>query len=133
MTDSTKFKTGEPTAALLRTGLVLAGLCGGMGVASLALSAHANASPLLQTAAQMLLFHAPVFLGMGLLAQIRRVVLLPVALLALAAGLCLFCGDLFLRAFAEQRLFAMSAPTGGALVILSWLLLAIGALRVRPK
>lgn len=133
MTYRTLSETGRPTVALLRLCLVLAGLTGALGVVSLALSAHASASNLLQTAAQMLLFHAPLYLGLGILAQIRQVLLLPVVLLFLSAGLCLFCGDLFLRAFADQRLFPMSAPIGGLLVILSWLLLAIGALRVRPK
>lgn len=124
---------GEPTVTLLRICLVLAGLTGALGVVSLALSAHANASALLATAAQMLLFHAPMFLGLGLLAQLRKVLVLPVVVGLLGLGLCLFCGDLFLRAFADHRLFPMSAPIGGMMVILSWLLLAIGALRVRPK
>lgn len=122
-----------PTTKLLRAALLLAGLCGAFGVVSLALSAHSQASPLLATAAQMLLFHAPVLLGIGILSQIRNVLLLPLVLMLLTAGLCLFCGDLFMRAFAGLRLFSMSAPIGGSLVILSWLTLAIGALRVRPK
>jgi len=113
--------------------LGLAGLCGTLGVVTLALSAHADASRQLATAAQMLLFHAPLFLGLGLLAQVRRAPLLLVTVLFLAAGLVLFCGDLLLRAFAEFRLFPMAAPLGGMLVILSWIVLAIGALRVRPK
>jgi len=102
-------------------------------VVCLALSAHANASSLLATAAQMLLFHAPLFLGLGLLAQVRRVFLLPVSMALLTLGVCLFCGDLLLRAFAEQRLFPMAAPIGGTLVIAAWLALAISALRVQPK
>lgn len=125
--------SAEPTGKLLRTGMVLAGLCGAAGVVSLALSAHADASPTLKTAAQMLLFHAPLFLGLAVLSQIRRVLLLPLVMVFLTVGLGLFCGDLFMRAFAGSRLFAMSAPIGGMLVILSWLTLAIGALRVRPK
>jgi len=133
MSDSSLRLASDPTSGLLRIGLLLAGLTGATGVVSLALSAHSAASSLLETAAQMLLFHAPVFLGLGLLAQARRVLLLPVCFLLLAAGLSLFCGDLFMRAFAGQRLFPMSAPTGGMLVILSWLTLAIGALRVRAK
>lgn len=118
---------------LLKLGLFLAGLCGATGVVLLALSAHANASQSLQTAAQMLLFHAPVYLGLGLLAQLRRVLLLPAVFLCLTSGLGLFCGDLALRTFAGQRLFPMAAPAGGLLVILAWLTVAIGALRVRPK
>lgn len=133
MTFRNRQSTADPTARLLRLCLVLAGLSGALGVVFLAMSAHANASPLLPTAAQMLLFHAPLFLGLGLLAQARRVLLLPITVALLSVGLCLFSGDLLLRAFVEQRLFPMAAPIGGALVIAAWLALAIGALRVRPK
>ncbi len=120
----------ESTAGLLRAGLVLSGLAGAAGVVSLALSAHSEASDLLKTAAQMFLFHAPVFLGMGILAQVRHVPLLPIATILLMAGLVLFCGDLVSRAFLQQRLFPMSAPIGGMLVIASWVFLALSALRV---
>ncbi|MCK7612052.1 DUF423 domain-containing protein [Roseibium sediminicola] len=133
MTFRNRQSMADPTVPLLRLCLVLAGLAGALGAVFLAMSAHANASPLLRTAAQMLLFHAPLFLGLGLLAQARRVLLLPVTVALLSLGLCLFSGDLLLRAFVEQRLFSMAAPIGGALVIAAWLALAIGALRVRPK
>jgi len=39
----------------------------------------------------------------------------------------LFAGDLTLRQFAGHSLFSMAAPTGGTLLIASWLLLAVGA------
>jgi uncharacterized membrane protein YgdD (TMEM256/DUF423 family) len=113
--------------------LVLSGLAGAVGVVCLALAAHQGASPLLQTAAHMLLFHAPILLGIGILTQIRNAPLLQVALLFYAAGLVLFCGDLLLRALLEQRLFPMSAPIGGGLLILGWLTLALAAVRVRPR
>lgn len=121
------------TSRLLRAGMVLSGLAGAIGVICLALAAHENASPLLQTAAQMLLFHAPVLLGIGLLMQIRRIPFLPVTLLLITGGLALFCGDLLSRAFLDTRLFPMSAPLGGTSLILGWLTLALNALRVRPK
>lgn len=123
----------EQTARLLRTCLVIAGLTGALGVISLALSAHSSAPALLSTAAQMLLFHAPLFLGVGILAQIRQVPLLPFVVIALGLGLFLFCGDLFSRVLTGQRLFPMSAPIGGMLVIVSWVGLALSALRVKPK
>ncbi|WP_299813863.1 DUF423 domain-containing protein [uncultured Roseibium sp.] len=124
---------GAPTSALLRLCLVLSGLAGALGVISLAMSAHASASSLLQTAAQLLLLHAPVFLGLGILSQIRKVLFLPVVMLLMTAGLILFCGDMFARVILEERLFSMSAPIGGMMVILGWLVLALSALRVRPK
>ena len=123
----------EPTTSLLRFCLVLSGLSGAAGVISLALVAHATASGLLTTAAQMLLFHAPLFLGIGILSQIRKVPVLPLVAFCLFLGLLLFCGDLYSRILLEQRLFPMSAPIGGMFVIIGWVGLALNALRVLPK
>jgi uncharacterized membrane protein YgdD (TMEM256/DUF423 family) len=122
-----------PTAGLLRACLALSGLSGATGVICLALSAHAGSTALLGTAGQMLLAHAPLFLGVGILSQIRRIQFLPVVAACLTLGLVLFSGDLISRSFFEQRFFPMSAPIGGLLIILAWLALAISALRVKPK
>ncbi|MCX2722959.1 DUF423 domain-containing protein [Roseibium salinum] len=121
------------SSGFLRICLVLSGLTGALGVASLALSAHATASPLLATAAQMLLFHAPVFLGLGAVSQTRRLPLLPAVPILLSLGLILFCSDLYSRVVLEHRLFAMAAPTGGMLVISSWMALALSAVRILPR
>lgn len=87
----------------------------------------------MQTAAHMLLFHAPILLGMGLLAQIRRMPVLPIALCLMAAGVLLFSGDLIARALTGSKLFAMAAPTGGMLTIAGWIALSASAVRVRPR
>jgi uncharacterized membrane protein YgdD (TMEM256/DUF423 family) len=39
----------------------------------------------------------------------------------------LFAGDLTLRQYAGHGLFPMAAPTGGTLLILSWVVLAVAA------
>ena len=39
----------------------------------------------------------------------------------------LFAGDLTLRQYAGHSLFPMAAPTGGTLLIVSWLALAVAA------
>jgi uncharacterized membrane protein YgdD (TMEM256/DUF423 family) len=39
----------------------------------------------------------------------------------------LFAGDLTLRQYAGHGLFPFAAPTGGTLLIVSWLLLAVAA------
>jgi uncharacterized membrane protein YgdD (TMEM256/DUF423 family) len=39
----------------------------------------------------------------------------------------LFAGDLSLRQYAGHGLFPMAAPTGGTLLILSWLAVAVSA------
>ncbi|MGB3503856.1 MAG: DUF423 domain-containing protein, partial [Xanthobacteraceae bacterium] len=43
-------------------------------------------------------------------------------------GASLFAGDLAARFFAERGLFPRAAPTGGILLMLSWLLLAVAAM-----
>lgn len=123
----------DPTTPVLRLCLILGGLAGAAGVILMALAAHIDTTGLVRTAAEMLLFHAPVILALGGLAQVRRIPFLPVALLLLAAGLTLFCGDLLSRAFADRRLFPMSAPAGGTLIIAGWAAIALAAMRVRPR
>jgi uncharacterized membrane protein YgdD (TMEM256/DUF423 family) len=39
----------------------------------------------------------------------------------------LFAGDLTMRHYAGNALFPMAAPTGGTLLIVSWLALAVAA------
>lgn len=123
----------EPTAGLLKFCLAISGLTGVFGVVSLALAAHSDGSASLGTAARMLMFHAPVFLGIGVLAQLRKVLLLPVTALFLFVGLTLFCGDLLSRAFLGSGLFPMAAPIGGMFLIVGWISLALGALKIVPR
>ncbi len=49
------------------------------------------------------------------------------AAIGFVAGAALFAGDLSLRQFAGHSLFPMAAPTGGTLLIIGWLVLAIAA------
>jgi uncharacterized membrane protein YgdD (TMEM256/DUF423 family) len=48
-------------------------------------------------------------------------------------GGALFAGDVSMRAFAGHRLFPMAAPTGGTLLILSWLVLAGAAIVILAR
>ncbi|MER9438208.1 DUF423 domain-containing protein [Mesorhizobium sp. M0618] len=105
--------------------LVLAsGLCGAAGVALSAAAAHLGGA-FVGTAASFLLMHAPVFLAAGLLGANR---ILRIASLILLVGLLLFCGDLLARDFLGSRLFPLSAPIGGTLLIAGWLAIAASAL-----
>ncbi|SHN14479.1 DUF423 domain-containing protein [Roseibium suaedae] len=128
MTQDTSF-----TAPLFRAGLFLGGLAGAAGVALMAASAHLDDTGLLRLAAEMLLFHAPALLAIGALSQMRKAPLLPVAAILMTCGLILFCGDLTSRAMLGDRLFSMAAPTGGSLMILSWLATLSSAFWVRPR
>lgn len=121
------------TVPLFRIGLVMGGISGALGVALSALAAHVDTTGLLATAADMLMFHAPAFLALAALAQVRRVPLLPLALALIGIGLMLFCGDLASRALRDARLFPMAAPTGGMLLIVGWAATALSAVLVRPR
>ncbi|MER8574834.1 DUF423 domain-containing protein [Mesorhizobium sp. M1338] len=105
--------------------LVLAGgLCGAAGVALSAAAAHLGGA-FVGTAASFLLMHAPVFLAAGLLGANR---ILRTGSLVLLVGVLLFCGDLLARDFLGSRLFPLSAPIGGTLLIAGWLAIAASAL-----
>ena len=111
---------GKPLAAV-------AALMGAAGVVLAALSAHEPDAARLGSASSMLLFHAAVIIGTVLLVDrgfAQRHIGF-VAALAFVAGACLFAADLVLRQFAGQGVFPMAAPTGGTLMILGWLALAI--------
>jgi len=104
------------------------GLCGAAGVALSAAAAHLGGA-FVSTAASFLLMNAPVFLAVGLIG-VNRV--LRIGSFILLAGLLLFSGDLLARDFLGSRLFPMSAPIGGTLLIAGWLVIAGSAL-VRPR
>ena len=112
--------SAEPSRVLVFAG----GLVGAAGVALSAAAAHLGGA-FTSTAASFLLMHAPVFLAIGLIGANR---FLRIASVILLAGLLLFAGDLLARDFLESRLFPMSAPIGGTLLIAGWLGIAISAL-----
>lgn len=95
-----------------------------------AAAAHIAGATSLATAAQFLLFHAPALLALACLAGSGRAhpVVVRAAGFALSLGLALFSGDLAVRAFLQQPLFPMAAPSGGMVLILGWVLVAGAAL-----
>jgi uncharacterized membrane protein YgdD (TMEM256/DUF423 family) len=110
--------------------VVLAGLMGAAGVVLLAAAAHAAPGAGLDSAGSMLLFHAAAVMAAAA-AIGQGLVWRPLALAATAGfilGAALFGGDLAMRAFAGHRLFPMAAPTGGVVLIVSWLALTAAAL-----
>ena len=111
----------------------LAAIMGGCGVMLAAAAAHLPDAARLGAASSMLLFHATAVLATIALAD-RAIVHARIGIAA-AAGFViaasLFAGDLTVRQYAGHGLFPMAAPTGGTLLILSWLVLAVAA--VLPK
>ena len=114
---------------LFRILIVLAGVMGADGVMLAAASAHLPDAARLASASSMLLLHAAALLGTVALAE-RGGIHLGIGMLAgggVFFATALFAGDLTLRHYAGHGLFPMAAPTGGALLIASWLALAVAA------
>jgi uncharacterized membrane protein YgdD (TMEM256/DUF423 family) len=110
--------------------ILLAGLMGAAGVVLAAAAAHGERAIRLDAAGYLLLLHASAVVA-GVAVLDRGLVSWPLAIAGLSGfvlGSALFAGDLSLRAFVGRRLFPMAAPSGGALLIAGWLLLALAAL-----
>jgi uncharacterized membrane protein YgdD (TMEM256/DUF423 family) len=114
---------------LFRILIGVAAVMGADGVILAALSAHQADASRLGAASSMLLFHATAVLGTVALAE-RGLIQLGIGLAAafgFVVAATLFATDLSLRQFAGHALFPMAAPTGGTLLIVSWVVLAVAA------
>jgi uncharacterized membrane protein YgdD (TMEM256/DUF423 family) len=110
--------------------LALTGLMGAAGIVLTAAGAHSKPDAGLDSAGYLLLIHAlAVLAGTALLRE--PLLYRPLALAALcgfAAGSALFAADVAARTYAGGKLFPFAAPTGGTIMIASWLVLAMSAL-----
>jgi uncharacterized membrane protein YgdD (TMEM256/DUF423 family) len=109
--------------------IALAGLMGAFGVVLAAGTAHLADASRLGTASSMLLFHATAVLGTVALTE-RGVLHARIGILAslgFVVATSLFAGDLTVRQYAGHGLFPMAAPTGGTLLIASWIVLVLSA------
>jgi uncharacterized membrane protein YgdD (TMEM256/DUF423 family) len=114
---------------LFRVLVVLAAAMGADGVILAAAAAHQPDATRLASASSMLLFHASAVLATVALIE-RSIIHLKIGVTAAfgyVVAAVLFAGDLTLRQYAGHSLFPMAAPTGGTLLILSWLMLAVAA------
>ncbi len=120
---------------MTRALIAIAGLMGTAGIGLAALGAHGSDLPHLATASSMLLFHAPVILALLLLRdrQLVQRQLAIAAAIGFAVGGTLFAGDLTVRDFLGHALFPMAAPSGGTILIASWILLAFAGLAARQR
>jgi len=109
--------------------LVITGLMGAAGITLSAVGAHAYPGAGLGSAGEILLFHAAAIMGVvaaldrGLLSQALGV---PAAW-GLVVGSLLFAGDVSLPIYAGVGLFPKAAPTGGIILIVSWIAAAVAA------
>ncbi|UGA43639.1 DUF423 domain-containing protein [Bradyrhizobium quebecense] len=108
----------------------LAAIMGACGVILAAAAAHLPDASRLAAASSMLLFHATAAIVTIAVAE-RAIIHARLGIVA-AAGFViaasLFAGDLVLRQYGGHGVFPMAAPTGGTLLILSWLVLAVSAM-----
>jgi uncharacterized membrane protein YgdD (TMEM256/DUF423 family) len=114
---------------LFRILVILAAVMGADGVILAAIAAHQPDATRLAAASSMLLFHATAVLAVVALAE-RGVIQQRIGIAAawgFVVAAALFAGDLTLRQYAGHGLFPMAAPTGGTLLILSWVVLAVAA------
>jgi uncharacterized membrane protein YgdD (TMEM256/DUF423 family) len=113
----------------LRILVILAGVMGADGVILAAAAAHQPDAASLASASSMLLFHATAVLAVVALTE-RGVVHAGLGIASafgFVVAATLFAADLSLRQYAGHSLFPFAAPTGGTLLIASWLLLAVAA------
>ena len=109
--------------------IILAGVMGADGVILAAASAHQGDATRLAPASSMLLFHATAVLAAVALTE-RGIIHVRIGIAAafgFVVAAALFAGDLTLRQYAGHSLFPLAAPTGGTLLIVSWLVLAVAA------
>jgi uncharacterized membrane protein YgdD (TMEM256/DUF423 family) len=115
--------------SLFRILIILAAIMGADGVILAAASAHQPDATRLASASSMLLFHALAVLAVVALTE-RGIIHVRIGMTAawgFVVAATLFASDLMLRQYAGHGLFPMAAPTGGTLLIASWLALAVAA------
>lgn len=114
--------------------IALAGLMGAAGVMLAAAGAHgAKVGMGLDSAGYLLMIHACAAIAVTLATR-NGLTVRPLGLAASAGfvlGAGLFAADVTMRAYLGHRLFPFAAPTGGTLLIVAWLLVAIAALAAR--
>jgi len=120
--------------------IALGALLGLLGVALGALGAHAlqrlmdeRGRTLFELGAHYHLVHALAIVAVGLaLKAYPGTALLGAAALALAAGVCVFSGSLYLMALGAPRWLGAITPLGGLALLAGWLMLTVAALRAAP-
>ena len=112
--------------------IALAGLMGAAGIMLAAAGAHGKPGVGLDSAGYLLLIHAVAVIAVAAAAR-QGIVLRPLGTLVMCgfiAGAGLFTADVAARAYLGTRLFPFAAPSGGVILIVSWLVLVAAALAV---
>ncbi len=117
---------------MARVWVLFGALAGFAGVAMAAYGAHAGFAPesaaLFARATEIVLWHAPVLLFLGLWRERHGGWLAALAATAIALGIVLFAGAVAALALGRVS-HATLAPYGGSLLLLGWALIAASAVR----
>ncbi len=132
-----------------RLWLVGGAILGGLAVASGAFGAHGLEIQLSkdggfdqadqrlievwETAARYQMYHALALLAVGLIGVRRKSKSVFVAGVAMTLGTIIFSGCLYALVLSGQKWLGAIVPMGGALMILGWIALAVGAFRLRAE
>jgi uncharacterized membrane protein YgdD (TMEM256/DUF423 family) len=129
--------------------LLAGALLGGLSVALGAFGAHALESRLKEpdgtltmqaerkianweTATRYQMFHALALLGIGSLYDRRRSNWLQLSGAAMTAGTLVFSGCLYALVLTGQKALGATVPIGGVLMLIGWVLLAVGVATAGP-
>jgi len=110
--------------------IALAGLMGAAGIVLMAAGAHGKPGVGLDSAGYLLLIHAVAVIA-GVVAARHGIILRPLGVIVACGfvlGAGLFAADVAARAYLGGRLFPFAAPSGGIILIVSWLALIAAAL-----
>jgi len=119
-----------------KTGIILAGLLGMLGVAAGAFGAHGlrdRVGPreleIWQTAAHYQQLHAVLLLVVAALALREATALHGLAMGLIVAGVTIFSGTLYAITLGAPRILGAITPLGGLCLIAAWLTIALLGLR----
>jgi uncharacterized membrane protein YgdD (TMEM256/DUF423 family) len=124
-----------PTTSIF-LGALLAALAVGLGaMGAHALKDHLSAEQLAtyHTAVQYQMYHAIGLVLTGLLATRRRSQWFEGAAWAMLGGIALFSGCLYAWLASGRTVFVHLVPVGGVAFMVGWVLMAIGAIRLRER
>jgi uncharacterized membrane protein YgdD (TMEM256/DUF423 family) len=105
--------------------LFVGGILGACGVALSAVAAHGGDAHLVGPASTACMAQAPALLALFIGYDKIRTAF--IASLLIGLGCLLFAGDLLFRTRFGHGVFPMSAPTGGMMMIIGWIVAAAGA------
>ncbi|KAB1688158.1 DUF423 domain-containing protein [Klebsiella pneumoniae] len=113
--------------------LIFAAISGFIFVALGAFGAHVLSQSLIHTGLEYQAFHTLAIFGLAVAMQRRISIWFYWSSVFLALGTVLFSGSLYCLALSHLRLWAFVTPVGGVSFLAGWVLMLIGAIRLKRK